>query len=133
MTDRIVRIHRIFSATTVLVALLGWGAYAYSAKSSATRDQQRLEIIGRMTVDHDQLTVERQRLTAEQQRLQRELDLANVQLVAARERIASLEREQKFAKKGEMGALEAVAPARKVAQKAQGAKARTKVANASQR
>jgi hypothetical protein len=64
MTDRIVRIHRIISATTVLVALLGWGAYAYSAKSSATRDQQRLEIIGRMTVDHDQLTVERQRLTA---------------------------------------------------------------------
>ena len=117
----------------MLVALLGWGAYAYSAKSSATRDQQRLEIIGRMTVDHDQLAVERQRLTAEQQRQQRELDLANVQLVAAREGIASLERQQKIAKKGETGALEAVAPSQKVAQKTQGAKARTKVANASQR
>jgi hypothetical protein len=133
MTDHKVRIHRILSATTVLVALLGWGAYAYSAKSFATRDQQRLDTIGHMTVDRDQLTVERQRLSAEQQRLQRELDLANVQLVAAREEIASLERQQKSAKKGEIGALEAVAPSRKATQKTPGARARTKVANASQR
>ena len=100
-----------------LVALLGWGAYAYSAKSSATRDEQRLDTIGRISADHDRLTVERQRLSAEQQRLQRELDLANVQLVASREEIASLERQQKFAKKGDMGSLEAVAPLRKTTQK----------------
>src|SRR3954470_18199024 len=99
MAHQIVRVHRILSATTVFVALLGWGAYAYSANSSATRDQQRLDTMGRMTVDRDQLTLERQRLTTEQQRLQRELDLANVQLVAAREEIVSLERQQKIAKK----------------------------------
>jgi hypothetical protein len=132
VTDRQLRIHRILSATTVLVALLGWGAYAHSGKSSATRDQQRLDTIERMTVDRDQLTVERHRLTAEQERLQRELDLANAQLVTAREEIASLERQQKFAKKAEMGALEAIAPSPK-AQRSPGAKARTKVANAPQR
>jgi len=46
--------HRLLTATMTVVALLGWGTYAYSTDSSATRDQARLELLpaSRRSVTH---------------------------------------------------------------------------------
>jgi len=55
------------------VALLGWGVYAYSAHSSATRDEDRLEALARTTTDRNRLLSEQQQLLVAQQRLQGEL------------------------------------------------------------
>ena len=106
MTDP-VRTHRLLTATMAFAALIGWAAFAYSAHSSATRDQERVEAIARMTADRDGVLVERTRLVAEQerlvaaqQRLQGELALAKVQLAEAREEIDSLWQQREVAKKG---------------------------------
>jgi hypothetical protein len=110
MTNPIVGAHRLLTATMAFVALIGWGAYAYSAKSSATRDQERLEAVARITTDREGLVAEQQRLVTEQerlvaaqQRLHGELALANVQLAVAREEIALLDPQQKSARKGDLG------------------------------
>jgi len=78
-----------------VVALLGWGVYAYSVHSSATRDEDRLEALARTTTDRNRLLSEQQQLVVVQQRLQGELALSNAQLAAAREEIASLKLQQK--------------------------------------
>jgi hypothetical protein len=128
--------HRLLTATMTVVALLGWGTYAYSTHSSATRDQDRLEAIARITTERDALHSEHQRLVSgqlklvsEQQRVQGELALANTQLAAAREEIALLAPQRNVAKKGDMGAMQPGAPSRKAVQKhASEEKARSKVA-----
>jgi len=111
MTDSVLSSQRLLIATMGFVALIGWGAFAYSANSSATRDQERLEAIAQITADRDGLVTEQQRLIAEgqrlvaaQQRMQGELALANVQLAETREEIALLEPQRKVAKKGDRGA-----------------------------
>jgi hypothetical protein len=105
MTDPI-RTHRRLTATMAFAALIGWGAFAYSANSSATRDQARVEAIARITADRDgvieermRLVAEQERLVAAQQRLHGELTLAKVQLAEAREEIAALAPQR--AKKGD--------------------------------
>jgi len=105
--------HRLLTATMTVVALLGWGTYAYSAHSSATRDQDRLEAIARVTTErealhsqHQRLVSEQLKLVSEQQRLQGEVARAVTQLAAAREEIASLKAQQKVAKRGGTGAVE---------------------------
>ena len=112
--------HRLLTATMTVAALVGWGTYAYSTHSSATRDQDRLEAIARITTERDALHSEQQRLVSgqlklasEQQRLQGELALANTQLAAAREEIALLAPQRNVAKKGDMGAVQPGAPLRK--------------------
>ena len=128
--------HRLLTATMTVVALLGWGTYAYSTHSSATRDQDRLEAIARITTERDALHSEHQRLVSgqlklvsEQQRVQGELALANSQLAAAREEIALLAPQRNVAKKGDMGAVQPGAPLRKaVHTRPTEAKARSKVA-----
>src|SRR3954449_597370 len=97
MTHSILNAHRFLTATMAFVALLGWGVYAYSAHSSAARDEDRLEALARTTTDRNRLLSEQQQLIAVQQRLQGELALANAQLAAAREEIASLKLPQKVA------------------------------------
>jgi hypothetical protein len=108
MKDAIVRNHRLLTATMAFAALIGWGAFAYSALSSATRDQERLEAIARFTSDRDGVLAERTRLVAEQerlvaaqQRLHGEPALAKAQLAEAREEIASLRPQREVAKKGD--------------------------------
>ena len=119
MTDAL-QTHRLLTASMTVVALLGWGTYAYSTHSSATRDQDRLEAIARITTERDALHSEHQRLVSgqlklvsEQQRVQGELALANTQLAAAREEIALLAPQRNVAKKGDMGAVQPGAPLRK--------------------
>ena len=95
MTDQILQTHRLLTATMTVVALLGWGTYLYSAHSSATRDQERLETIARVTSDRDGLQSEQRRMlsehqqpASEQQRLSTELALTKAQLAASREELA---------------------------------------------
>ena len=111
--------HRLLTASMTVVALLGWGTYAYSTDSSATRDQDRLEAIARITTERDALHSEHQRLVSgqlklvsEQQRVQGELALANTQLAAAREEIALLP-QRNVAKKGDLDAIQPGPPSRK--------------------
>jgi hypothetical protein len=106
MTDPI-STHRLLTATMAFAALIGWGAFAYSASSFATRDQERLEAMARITADRDgvladgtRLVAEQERLVAAQQRLHGELALAKVQLAEAREEIDSLWQRREVAKKG---------------------------------
>jgi hypothetical protein len=107
MTDPI-RTHRLLPTTMAFAALIGWGAFAYSVKSSATRDQERVEAIARIISDRNGVLAERTRLLAEQerlvaaqQRLHGELTLAKVQLAEAREEIASPVPQREVAKKGD--------------------------------
>lgn len=95
MTHPILNAHRFLTAAMAVVALLGWGVYAYSVHSSATRDEDRLEALARTTTDRNRLLSEQQQLVVVQQRLQGELALSNAQLAAAREEIASLKLQQK--------------------------------------
>ena len=95
MTHPILNAHRFLTAAMAVVALLGWGVYAYSVHSSATRDEDRLEALARTTTDRNRLLSEQQQLVIVQQRLQGELALANAQLAAAREEIASVKLQQK--------------------------------------
>src|SRR3954452_19341145 len=116
MTHSILNAHRFLTATMAFVALLGWGVYAYSAHSSAARDAGRLEALARTTTDRNRLLSEQQQLIIVQQRLQGELALANAQLAAAREEIASLKLPQKVADKGGLVTIEPVDPKRRAAQ-----------------
>ena len=95
MTHPILNAHRFLTAAMAVVALLGWGVYADSVHSSATRDEDRLEALARTTTDRNRLLSEQQQLVVVQQRLQGELALSNAQLAAAREEIASLKLQQK--------------------------------------
>jgi hypothetical protein len=127
MTDPILQTHRLLTATMTVVALLGWGTYAYSTHSSATRDQERLEVIARVASDREgllseqrRMVAEQQQLVSEQQRLRGELALANTQLAAAREEITLIDSKQKSARKGDLGARKP--------QKGSGATARSELA-----
>jgi len=73
MTHPILNAHRFLTAAMAVVALLGWGVYAYSVHSSATRDEDRLEALARTTTDRNRLLSEQQQLVVVQQRLQGDL------------------------------------------------------------
>jgi hypothetical protein len=117
MSDPALSAHRLLAATMTLVALLGWGAYAYSEESSGRRDEERLAAIARVTTDRDKLVLEHQRLVAAEQRLQRELALANAQLAASRDQLAMLQPQQKVATTSGLAMLEAADPSAQSAQK----------------
>jgi hypothetical protein len=125
--------HRLLVTTLALMtflALLGWGAYAYSANLSATLSKQRGErdgAIAKITADREalvaaqqQLLSEQQRLMTEQQRLltdrkrlQNELAGANAQLALAREKAAVLAPQEEAAEESD-GSIE---PPRQAGQK----------------
>jgi hypothetical protein len=117
MSDPALSAHRLLAATMTLVALLGWGAYAYSEESSGRRDEERLAAIARVTTDRDKLVLEQQRLVAAEQRLQRELALANAQLAASRDQLAMLQPQQKVATTSGLAMLEAADPSAQSVQK----------------
>jgi hypothetical protein len=109
-----VRSHWLLVTTMALMtflALLGWGAYAYSANLSATLSKQRGErdgAIAKITADREALVVAQQqllteqlRLMAEQKRLQNELARANAQLAVAREKAALLPRQEQAAEESD--------------------------------
>jgi septal ring factor EnvC (AmiA/AmiB activator) len=125
-----VGLHRLLATTLALMtflALLGWGAYAYSANQSATLSKQRGErdgAIAKITADREalvaaqqQLLSEHQRLMAEQKRLQNELARANAQLAAAREKAALLAPQEDSAEESEKPGAGSIEPPLQAAQK----------------
>ena len=118
--------HRLLVTTLALMtflALLWWGAYAYSANLSATLSKQRGErdgAIAKITADHEalvaaqqQLLSEQQRLMTEQKRLLNELAGPNAQLALAREKAALLAPQEEAAEESD-GSIE---PPRQAGQK----------------
>jgi septal ring factor EnvC (AmiA/AmiB activator) len=124
-----VRSHWLLVTTMALMtflALLGWGAYAYSANLSATLSKQRGErdgAIAKITADREalaaaqqQLLSEQQRLMTEQKRLQNELARANAQLAVAREKAALLPPREEAAEESEKPRAGSLEPPRQAAQ-----------------
>jgi hypothetical protein len=134
-----VRPHRLLVTTLALMtflALLGWGAYAYSANLSATLSKQRGErdgAIAKITADREalvaaqqQLLSEQQRLTTEQKRLQNELALTTAQLAVAREKAAIVRPQEEAAEESDKPEVGSIEPRRQAVQRASsGAKPRS--------
>ncbi|HEX2137932.1 MAG TPA: hypothetical protein VHG30_18915 [Microvirga sp.] len=58
--------HIAVSSAFLVLALAGWGAFAYTARSSAEQQSALAEQVRRISVEHEQLRSERDRLMAEQ-------------------------------------------------------------------
>jgi len=110
------------------LAMLGWGAYAYSSSLSATLSKQRGErdgAIAKITADREalvtaqqQLLLEQQRLRTEQKRLQNELALTTAQLAVAREKAAIGGPQEEAAEESEKPEVGSFEPPRQAAQNA---------------
>jgi hypothetical protein len=122
--------HRLLATTLAMMtflALLGWGAYAYSANLYATLSKQRGErdgAIAKITADREalvstqqRLLLDQQRLMTEQKRLQNELARANAQLAAAREKAALLPPQEGSAEESEKPGAGSIETPRQAAQK----------------
>ena len=134
-----VRSYWLLVATMALMtflAMLGWGAYAYSSSLSATLTQQRGErdgAIAKITADREalvtaqqQLLSEQQRLMTEQKRLQNELALSTAQLAAAREKAAIVPPQEEAAEESDKPEVGSIEPRRQAVQRASsGAKPRS--------
>jgi hypothetical protein len=109
-SDRLVRTAMAVVGLLAAIALLGWSSYFYTVRSFESRDRERLEALSRITSERDAMN-------SVQERLERELALSNAQLAAAHDLNASLEQQQRVAKKGDVAASESVDASRKTAQK----------------
>jgi Tfp pilus assembly protein PilV len=123
---RTVNTLRALSLVLGLLALAGWGTYAYAAKSSAAAQQRLSEQVGELKVREGQLIAERDEakaqlaatqdevadLKANRDQLLAERDEAKAQLAAAREEITTLQKrlEEAQAKASETGSLRAPTP-----------------------
>src|SRR4051812_23248627 len=96
MTDPILNAQRLISSTLAVVALIGWGAYAYSEHAAAARDQDHNETLTRVTSD-------REDLFSNNNRLRQELRDAQMQLVATRQELASLQLQHKVTETASVG------------------------------
>src|SRR4051812_1394986 len=128
-TTRNVNMLRVFSLVMGLLALAGWGTFAYAAKTSAATQQQRQEEVAELKVSQGQLKAEQDQAKAEVtdlkaswEQLIAERDEAKAQLAAAREEIGALTKrlEDFQAKASQPGSVRAPArssnPARSPAQ-----------------
>ena len=107
---------RAFSLVITVLALIGWGTFAYAAKSCATVQQQLNEEVGELKVSQGQLIAERDQARVElteakagMDQLRAERDEANAQLLAARDEVAVLQKrlEEAQAKVAETGSVRA--------------------------
>jgi len=99
-----------------LLAVTGWGTFAYAAKSSAAAHHQLTEQVGELKVSQGQLFAERDQAKAEvadlkarRDQLGAELVDVQAQLAVAREEIAMLQK-QLQAKASVTGSVRAPAP-----------------------
>src|SRR5690348_11363088 len=93
---------RVVSVVLGLLALAGWGAFAYTAKTSATVQQQLQQQVAELKASQRQLTAERDRAVTER-------DEAKAQLAATRGEIDALAKglDDLQAKVSETGSLRA--------------------------
>ena len=110
---------RVFSLVMGLLALAGWGTFAYAARRSAATQQQLQEQVGELKVSQGQLMAERDQaraevadLNARRDQLTAERDEAKAQLTAAQQGVAALTKrlEEAQAKAAETGSTRPAAP-----------------------
>lgn len=122
---------RALSLIMGLLAVAGWGTFAYAAKSSATAQQRLSEQVGELKVSQGQLIAERDEakaqlaaardeladLKAGRDQLFAERDEARAQLAAAREEVTALTKrlEEAQAKASQTGSVRPPAPSDKPA------------------
>src|SRR5215208_7055072 len=99
-TTRTINALGALSLVLGLLAVTGWGTFAYAAKSSATVQQQLTEQVGELKVRQGQLIAERDQAKAEvaalkarRDQLVAELVDAQAQLAVAREEVAMLQKQ----------------------------------------
>ena len=118
-TTRTINALGALSLVLGLLAVTGWGTFAYAAKSSATVQQQLTEQVGELKVRQGQLIAERDQAKAEvaalkarRDQLVAELVDAQAQLAVAREEVAMLQKQldQLQAKASATGSVRAPAP-----------------------
>jgi septal ring factor EnvC (AmiA/AmiB activator) len=94
-TSERMHLHIGLSVIFLLLALSGWGAFAYVAQSNRTADAAVREQIERLSSDRVQLSAEIDQLRKalqRQQEVEREMTETRGQLAAARSEIADLTR-----------------------------------------
>ena len=89
--DHGVNRHILVSSVFLLLALAGWAALAYSARSSSVRQDEVAERVRRIEGEHQQLRAERDRLLSEQ----RDRDSMAAENDSLRSRVAALETESR--------------------------------------
>src|SRR3954453_12371668 len=124
--------HRVLSLTVSFLALVGWGAFAYSAGSSASAERDLRAELAQSQAAQDQLRAERDRQQAavgdltqiqaklvsargELETLAQKREQATSQLVAARQELIVLtkRRDEKQVKVSEKGSVRGAKPSSK--------------------
>src|SRR3954468_23556307 len=110
---------RALSLVMGLLAVVGWGAFAFAIKSSSETERRLNEQVAELTVREGQLIAERDQARAEaaelrasrDQRVAERVDV-QAQLAVAREEIARLQKqvEQLHAKASVTGSIRALTP-----------------------
>ena len=127
--------HRTLSLTVSFLALVGWGAFAYAAGSSASAERQLRDELAQSTAAQDQLRAERDQHQAavgdltqiqaklvsargELEALAQKREQATSQVAAARQELVVLtkRRDEKQAKGSEKERVRAAKPTSKPAQ-----------------
>ena len=123
-TTRTVTVLRALSLALGLLAVAGWGAFAYALRSSAETEQRLTEQVAELTRGQEQLIAERDQARAEVADLKASRNQliadrveAQAQLTVAREEIAMLQKqlEQLQAKASATGSVRAPTPSGKPA------------------
>jgi flagellar motility protein MotE (MotC chaperone) len=78
--------HRVLSLALCFLALVGWGAFAYAAGSSASAERRFREELAHLKASQDQLLAERN----QQQAVVGDLSQLQAKLASAREELAAL-------------------------------------------
>ena len=101
---------RVLSLVLGLLALIGWGAFAYAAKSSATAQAQLRDEIGQMRQEVTRLKASQDQITAERDEAQRHLAKAQEQLADAQGQLTAV-RQEAAALRKQLDEAQAKAPA----------------------
>ncbi len=92
-TARRLNAHRVLSLALCLLALVGWGAFAYAAGSSASAERRFREELAQSTAAQDQLLAERN----QQQAAVGDLTQIQAKLASARGELDTLARKREQA------------------------------------
>jgi septal ring factor EnvC (AmiA/AmiB activator) len=106
---------RVLSLAMGVLALVGWGSFAYIVKTSAAAQQQLQEQVDQLIAERDQTRAEVKDLKANRDQLVADRIEAQAQLAVAREEIARLQTqlEQLQARAFATGSIGASAPSAK--------------------
>jgi septal ring factor EnvC (AmiA/AmiB activator) len=105
-------VFRDLGLAMTLLALIGWGGFAYAAKSSTSARDRLQEEIGQLRQEVTRLGADQGRITAERDEARGQLAAVQGQLAAARQEMAALRKQLDAAqaKSSETGSVASAAP-----------------------